>query len=346
MKINELKVNSLDELTSSWSMLYPNMSEEDINKISLSAKTLIPSGINYVSDADAKKEYLKTILLAAKKDQQVLLIGPKWTGKTTSIYYAAQLTNNPLVPIQLNGSTGVDTLIGKRLVNKEGTYRIDGLFTLAWRYGFRIILDELNLALPEVTAVLHPALDDRRILVLDEKDGEVIPRHPNCRIFAAINPTEDYAGTKEMNAALVDRFAGQIIVGYPDPIKERSIILNNKKVTIQDIVLPRTKDGVITRIVKVGNALRILHKKQKLMYETSTRNLIDRACRCSDMPIKDAFELAILSKADKEDYLSMTDELNKLFKDDESCETINNTFKTLDNDDVINNDVISDDIEA
>ena len=99
------------------------------------------------------------------------------------------------------------------------------MFTMAWKYGFRIVLDELNSALPEILMILHPALDDRRILVLDEKSGEVIPRHPNCRIFATMNPTEDYAGTKEMNQALVDRFAGQIIVDYPDARKERAIIL-------------------------------------------------------------------------------------------------------------------------
>ena len=111
---------------------------------------------------------------------------------------------------------------------------------MARRYGFRIVLDELNMCLSEILAVLHPALDDRRILVLDERNGEVISRHPNCKIFASMNPTEDYAGTKELNQALIDRFAGQIIVDYPDARKERAIILSHKKVNIDDSLSART----------------------------------------------------------------------------------------------------------
>ena len=53
------------------------------------------------------------------------------------------------------------------------------------------------------------------------------------------------------------------------------------------------------------------------MFECSTRNLIDWACWCSDMTIKQAFEFSILSKADKEDYKIIMDEVNKYFRDGE-----------------------------
>jgi hypothetical protein len=68
-------------------------------------------------------------------------------------------------------------------------------------------------------------------------------------------------------------------------------------------------------MVKVANSLRTLHKEQKLLFECSTRNLIDWACWCSDLDIKSACELAMISKADKEDAPQIRDEVNKFFKD-------------------------------
>jgi len=95
------------------------MTMDEKSRMVETMEKLIPKGMNFVLEADPTKDFSKKLLLAAKKDQQILLVGPKGTGKTTSIYYIAQQTNNPLVPIQLNGATGVDTLIGKWLVNKE-----------------------------------------------------------------------------------------------------------------------------------------------------------------------------------------------------------------------------------
>lgn len=314
---SHIAVTDSAELRKSWKELYPEMTEDELNLVSETAANITPSGINYVLESDEKKDYTKNVLVSAKKDLQMLLVWPKGVGKTTSIYYLAQETNNPLVTIQLNGATGVDTLIGKWLVNEKGTYWVDGLFTLAWKYGFWIILDELNMALPEITAILHPALDDRKMLVLDEKNGEAIKRHPNTRVFAAINPTEDYAGTKEMNGALVDRFNGMIKVDYADARKERQIVLGHPRVEIDDNPLPRTEDGVITRMVKFANAMRTLRKEQKVMMECSTRNLIDWASRCSELPIKEAAEVSFIHKADVADHEHIYDELNKFFKNDE-----------------------------
>lgn len=155
------------------------------------------------------------------------------------------------------------------------------------------------MALPEVTAALHSALDDRRILILDEKDGEVIDIHPNTRIFAAINPSEDYAGTKEMNAALVDRFGLKLFTSYPNARKEIDIIAGHKDVSIDDSLQARSKEGYITRIVKVGNQIRNTEDKQYAGRITiSTRELINWATACSIYPALEAFELTVANKTD------------------------------------------------
>lgn len=285
------------------------------------SKKLVPKLGGFVVDKNDKNELARKIALAVKLNQQIILKWPKGTGKTTTIYHVSELTNNPLVPIQLNGATQVDTLIGKWLVNKEGTYWVDGLFTMAWRYGWNIILDELNMALPEIVAILHSALDSRGVLVLEEKDGEIVHRHPNTRVFAAINPTEDYAGTKEMNAALEDRFGGFVECTYPNPEKERDIVLINKKVIIDDEPLVKfkgAKEGIITKMVKCANELRKLHRENKIIFEVSTRNVIDWACWCSEIPVKEAFVFAVLSKTVKEEWerKMIMDVIDKHFTND------------------------------
>ena len=63
------------------------------------------------------------------------------------------------------------------------------------------------------------------------------------------------------------------------------------------------------------------------MFECSTRNLIDRACWSSELDIKEACELAILSKADKEDRKTIMDEVNKFFKDGDRWEDPRNPRK-------------------
>lgn len=313
----ELTPLNLDDLVASWRIKYPTMTEAEIEKERKNAESLIPKGINYIEDEDPIKDPSRKIAFAVKADQQVLLQWPKGSGKTTSVYYVAQQLWMPLITVQFTGSTGVDTVIGRHLINKDGTYWVDGLIAHAIKFGYWLVLDELNMALPEVTAALHSLMDDRRILVLDEKDWEVLKRHENTRLFAAINPNEDYAGTKEMNAALVDRFAGMVLVSYADPRKEREIILSHKKVKIDDSVYKGVKEGVVTRIIKVASSLRRLHGSSELTFECSTRNLIDWACWCSVMPVKEAAHFALINKADEDAASKIIAEVNVHFRDGE-----------------------------
>jgi MoxR-like ATPase len=317
----ELPIVDLEALSQTW-----GLEEPERLRVLEQSKALVPNIGKFVTDERDAEELARKVALATKLSQQIILKWPKGTGKTTTIYYVAQETGNPLVPIQLNGSTQVDTLIGKWLVNKEGTYWIDGLFTMAWKYGRWIILDELNMALPEIMAILHPALDSRGILVLDEKNGEIIQKHPNTRIFAAINPSEDYAGTKEMNAALEDRFAGFALCDYPREKKERDIILVNKKVAIDDDPLKKfkAKEGTITKMVKCANEIRKLRRENKVVFEVSTRGLIDWACWCVEIPIKEAFKFAVLSKVgDADEMKTIMDVVDKHFSNDEKWSEAN-----------------------
>lgn len=283
-------------------------------------KDRVPSNIVYVPEKDPQKDILFDVVACTYKQVVPVVEGHKGNGKTTAIMYLAQETNNPLVFLQLTGQTGLDAFVGRWLIRDGETVWIDSPIVQAVRNGWWVCLDELNMALSEIIAVIHPLIDDRQFIPLDEKDGSVVKCHPNFKLFCTMNPCEDYVGTKELNQAFIDRTAMKIPAGYPDPKKEISIILKQPKVVIDDSGSNITKDkGIITRMVECANIIRKLNENQEITFEFSTRNLINWAMFCDIMPVSRAFEMTVCTKAeDPHAKMKLREALSKLrFKEDE-----------------------------
>ncbi|NCB92469.1 MAG: MoxR family ATPase [Clostridia bacterium] len=83
------------------------------------------------------------------------------------------------------------------------------------------ILDEINMAKNDAVSVLHATLDHRR--VIDVPGYARVPLHPATRFIGTMN--YGYAGTKELNEALVSRF---MVVDMP-PLDEDTIYFLLKK---------------------------------------------------------------------------------------------------------------------
>ena len=84
----------------------------------------------------------------------------------------------------------------------EVTFRPGPVYTAAKTGGFAV-LDEINMAKSEAMAVLHATLVFRR--TIDVPGYDRLSLHPATRFIATMN--YGYAGTKELNEALVSRFA-------------------------------------------------------------------------------------------------------------------------------------------
>jgi midasin len=84
---------------------------------------------------------------------------------------------------------------------------IEGAFVKALRYGHWILLDEINLAPIETLERLTGVLEgDHGSLSLTERgDIESIPRHPDFRVFACMNPATD-VGKHDLPLSLKTRF--------------------------------------------------------------------------------------------------------------------------------------------
>lgn len=236
-------------------------------------------------------EELQTIALGVDKNLPVLLIGETGTGKTSFIRHLAQLTNNSFRRLNLNGGTTNDEIKGHYVVDDKakGMRWIDGVLTEAMKMGYWLLLDEINACLPEITFTLHSLLDDDKMLVLEEHEGEIIRPHENFRVFATMNPSMEYAGTKDLNKALLSRFPIVLQTEYPDPIHEIQIIKSH---------IPNTSDADLALMVRVAEGIRQGKQSGSISFICSTRELINWANLRQSMPMRESAQLAVLNKCE------------------------------------------------
>ncbi len=152
-----------------------------------------------------------------RQQQNILLLGPRGSGKTSLARAAAEQLGRTLATVPCHTGAGAELLLGQWVPRTDGTgYRwMDGVLTRAVRCGQVCLLDEVNALKPEVAFAIHGLLDHRRELVLTDKPGaddapEVVTANPNFALIAAGNPL--YEGVRVMNEAFRDRFAVQLVV--------------------------------------------------------------------------------------------------------------------------------------
>lgn len=153
--------------------------------------------------------------------------------------------------------------------------------------GHWIVFDEINAALPEILFTLHSLLDEEQSVMLAEKDGEVIKPKEGFRFFASMNPTEDYAGTKDVNKALLSRFAAVLEIKHLSDGEEHSVLTE-----IYDI-----DETDAYRLVKLGLELRQAKKEEKIFYFCSTRDLIQAGIMMKQgVDMRTAVTVSVLNK--------------------------------------------------
>ena len=147
-------------------------------------------------------EILELAVSALLQGENILLCGGKATGKNVLSENLAWLFGRPVYNVSFHVNTDSSTLIGTdTFVGGEVRLR-SGPVALAAQQGGFCILDEINMAKNEAVAVMHSVLDYRRLI--DVPGYECIPMHPAARFIATMN--YGYAGTRELNEALVSRF--------------------------------------------------------------------------------------------------------------------------------------------
>ena len=117
----------------------------------------------------------------------VLLKGPTGCGKTRFVAHMAARLGLPLHTVACHDDLTAADLTGRYLLKGGDTVWTDGPLTHAVREGGICYLDEVVEARKDVTVVLHPLTDDRRILPL-ERTGEELAAPPGFMLVVSYNP--------------------------------------------------------------------------------------------------------------------------------------------------------------
>jgi nitric oxide reductase NorQ protein len=197
-------------------------------------------------------------------------LGGVVTHNTHITYLVAELAGLPLWEINCGLQTSVYDLFG-RFVGLGKENWVDGQIVSWCRYGGILYLDEANMMKQDIATRLNPILDTRGHMVLNEKDNEVIPRHPNGYVIISMNPySAEFAGTKPLNAAFRRRMTVWIDFDY---LSVGSKIAPDEV----EMIAQRAKidPPVAEKLVRVAAEIRRQYKAGDLPYAPSVGDLVN-----------------------------------------------------------------------
>lgn len=211
----------------------------------------------------------------------LLLKGPTGCGKTRFVSHMAARLERPLFTVACHDDLSAADLIGRYLLKGGETEWVDGPLTRAVREGGICYLDEVVEARKDVTVVLHPLTDDRRILPI-ERTGEVLEAGPEFMLVASYNPGYQNI-LKTLKPSTRQRFLA-IEFGFPPAEQEVDIVVSESGLA---------KDRV-ARLVRLAGKLRAL-KGQDLEEGVSTRLIVYAATLINTgMPVEEAVQVALI----------------------------------------------------
>ena len=151
----------------------------------------------------------------------MMLKGPTGCGKSRFVEYMAWKLGRPLITVACNEDMTAADLIGRFLLDKDGTRWQDGPLTTAARIGAICYLDEVVEARQDTTVVIHPLTDHRRMLPLDKK-GELVEAHADFQLVISYNPGYQNL-MKDLKQSTKQRFAA-LDFDFPTPEVEAEIV--------------------------------------------------------------------------------------------------------------------------
>jgi nitric oxide reductase NorQ protein len=135
-----------------------------------------------------------------------LMYGPPGTGKTSVIEAAF----GDLITVPGDGDTTVADIVGEYTQTPDGKFVfVPGPLPRAMREGRVLFIDDATLIPPTVLAVVYPAMDGRRQLIIKANGGEVVDAAPGFYVVAGHNPGVHGA---VLTDALASRFSAQVRV--------------------------------------------------------------------------------------------------------------------------------------
>ena len=253
----------------------------------------------------------------------VLLKGPTGCGKTRFVEYMAWKLGRPitairgqqaqdmregevrvpLVTIACHEDLTASDLVGRYLLDANGTRWIDGPMTRAVKAGAILYLDEVVEARKDTTVLIHPLTDHRRILPV-EKTGNIIEADDRFLLCISYNPHYQSA-LKDLKHSTRQRFIS-IEFDYPPVDVEAEIVAKESG----------CNDAQAHSLARLGEKIRNL-REHGLAEGASTRLLIYAGrLMTQGIPPRRACQVAIVWTLSDEQELqrSIEEVVNSIFE--------------------------------
>ena len=227
----------------------------------------------YVPRTFAGKSEEEIYDYALRTRKNVSVQGHAGTGKTTSFMTYSAKKGLEFGSMSCNAGVEPSQFFGRYVPTEEGSLKwTDGLFTHFFRNGGVLVIDEANFLPQKIASVLHGALDGRRLLTLNEHNGEIIKAHDNLLIAMCYN--DGYKGTSKFNEAFADRFGIKLEFEYDTKIESKFIpshtLLELAKSMRDDAIAGVYETPVSTRLLK-----EFVDLAQNLSYDFAVENFVN-----------------------------------------------------------------------
>jgi len=249
------------------------------------------------------------INLAIDAGQNVFIVGPAGSGKTSLLERICIKRGTKPIVISLHGEVSVDDFVGAKDLVGGQTVFTEGVLPTAMRRGVPLIIDEADATPPDVQFVLHPVLMGQP-LCLTRKGAEFVTPEPGFCILATGNTVgrgDDsglYVGTNTLNEAYLDRY-GMVVEHWYLPANEEVTVLV-KRTGIHKVIAEN--------MVKVAGLAREAMLSDALSSTFSTRKLLDW-CKfvTRGMNLTRAFIYSCINKVGREDRRTIAEFGQRIF---------------------------------
>ena len=235
-------------------------------------------------------------------NQKAYIYGLHGSGKSTHIEQICAKRQLPFLRLNLDVNVSRTELIGRDVICLENGLQVlkfqEGLIPFAAKNGLVLVLDEFDSASPEAMFCLQMLLEKNSRLIIFET-GEIFEPHKDFRIFATgntIGSGDDsglYVGTKNLNAAQLDRFD---IIFHATYISQQNeeLLLKNRFPLLCNII---KEYDIYKAIVNFANLTRSSFENGDISAICSTRTAIS-FCQCLEIfeDVKIALELSFLNR--------------------------------------------------